>query len=932
MGHILSGEQKQMLVKQKLKEKKKKDVPKTAQQSIPFKEMYKDGICRVNEKYFTKCIQFYDINYQLAQNEDKTATFEFWCDFYNYFDSSIHIQLSCMSQYANRVEMENEIEIPLVGDEFDDIREEYSQMLKEQLSKGNNGLVRKKYVTFGLEADDIRTAKAKLERVEADITANLKQMGVDSHSLSGYERLKLLYETLNPETQEPFIFNFDMIARTGLSSKDFIAPTSFDFRDGKYFRMGNTIGAVSYLQILAPELSDKMLADFLDMDNSVIVNLHVEPIDQAKAIKQIKLKITDLDKMKIEEQKKAVRSGYDMDVLPSDLVTYGGEAKKLLEDLQSRNERMFLVTVLVCNMAKTKQKLDNIIFQTSGVAQKYNCSLKRLDFQQEAGLMSSLPIGLNQIDIQRGLTTSATAIFVPFTTQELFQDSKEALYYGINAVSNNMIMADRKKLKNPNGLILGTPGCFTGDTRVRLSDGRTISFEQMAEKKQGFPLISYDLHQKKKVLSYGTDAREMKKVKEIVEVTLDTGDVVKCTPEHWFLTVDDGYMEAQDLKPGTSLVPEHFVKDVMRVVLDKEIPVYDVTVDLFQNFELECGVIVHNSGKSFSAKREITNCFFMTQDDICLCDPEGEYYPLVKRLHGQVIRISPNSTDYVNPMDINLDYSDDDSPISLKADFVLSLCELIIGGKNGLEPIEKTIIDRCVRIIYRDYLQHPVPENMPILEDLYNSILAQDEPEAKRIATALEIYVKGSLNVFNHRTNVDVNNRIVCYDIKELGKQLKKIGMLVVQDQIWNRVTINRALHKSTRYYIDEFHLLLKDEQTASYSVEIWKRFRKWGGIPTGITQNVKDLLASREIENIFENSDFIYMLNQAGGDRQILAKQLNISPHQLSYVTNSNEGEGLLFYGNTIIPFKDKFPKDTQLYSIMTTKPDEVEGGAQNG
>ena len=806
MGHILSGEQKQMLVKQKLKEKKKKDVPKTAQQSIPFKEMYKDGICRVNEKYFTKCIQFYDINYQLAQNEDKTATFEFWCDFYNYFDSSIHIQLSCMSQYANRVEMENEIEIPLVGDEFDDIREEYSQMLKEQLSKGNNGLVRKKYVTFGLEADNIRTAKSKLERVEADIIANLKQMGVDSHSLSGYERLKLMYETFNPETQEPFIFNFDMIARTGLSSKDFIAPTSFDFRDGKYFRMGNTIGAVSYLQILAPELSDKMLADFLDMDNSVIVNLHVEPIDQAKAIKQIKLKITDLDKMKIEEQKKAVRSGYDMNVLPSDLVTYGGEAKKLLEDLQSRNERMFLVTVLVCNMAKTKQKLDNIIYQTSGVAQKYNCSLKRLDFQQEAGLMSSIPIGLNQIDIQRGLTTSATAIFVPFTTQELFQDSKEALYYGINAVSNNMIMADRKKLKNPNGLILGTPGCFTGDTRVRLSDGRTMSFEQMAEMEQGIPLVSYDMHEKKKVLSYGTDAKVMKQVKEIVEVTLDTGDVVKCTPEHWFLTADDGYVEAQDLKPGTALVPQHSVRDVMRVVLDKEIPVYDVTVDLFQNFELECGVIVHNSGKSFSAKREITNCFFMTQDDICLCDPEGEYYPLVKRLHGQVIRISPNSTDYVNPMDINLDYSDDDSPISLKADFVLSLCELIIGGKNGLEPIEKTIIDRCVRIIYRDYLQHPVPENMPILEDLYNSILAQDEPEAKRIATALEIYVKGSLNVFNHRTNVDVNNRIVCYDIKELGKQLKKIGMLVVQDQIWNRVTINRALHKSTRYYIDEFH------------------------------------------------------------------------------------------------------------------------------
>ena len=530
------------------------------------------------------------------------------------------------------------------------------------------------------------------------------------------------------------------------------------------------------------------------MDNSIVVNLHVQSIDQAKAIRQIKMKITDLDKMKIEEQKKAVRAGYDMDVLPSDLVTYGGEAKKLLEDLQSRNERMFLVTILIMNTAETKRKLDNIIMQTAAIAQKYNCALKRLDYQQEAGLMSSLPIGINQIDIQRGLTTSATAIFVPFTTEELFQDG-EALYYGINAISNNMIMADRKYLKNPNGLILGTPG----------------------------------------------------------------------------------------------------------------------------------------SGKSFSAKREITNAFLITKDDIIISDPEGEYSPLVNLLKGQVIHISPNSKQYVNPMDINLNYSEDDSPVSLKADFVLSLCELIIGSKNGLEPVEKTIIDRCVRLVYRKYLEHPMPENMPILEDLYNCILEQEEVEAKRIATALEIYVKGSLNVFNHRTNVDIDNRLVCFDIKELGKQLKKIGMLVVQDQVWNRVTVNRAEHRSTRYYIDEMHLLLKEEQTAAYTVEIWKRFRKWGGIPTGITQNVKDLLASREIENIFENSDFIYMLNQAGGDRQILAKQLNISPHQLSFVTNSNEGEGLLFYGNTIIPFKDQFPKETMLYRIMTTRLSDLKENGGN-
>ena len=332
------------------------------------------------------------------------------------------------------------------------------------------------------------------------------------------------------------------------------------------------------------------------------------------------------------------------------------------------------------------------------------------------------------------------------------------------------------------------------------------------------------------------------------------------------------------------------------------------------------------SGKSFSAKREITNIFLITTDDIIICDPEAEYFPLVNRLNGQVVKISPTSTDFVNPMDINLNYSEDESPLSLKSDFILSLCELIVGGKEGLMPVEKSIIDRCVRLIYADYLSDPVPEKMPILEDLYNALKQQDENEAQHVRAALEIYVTGSLNVFNHRTNVDITNRLVCFDIKELGKQLKKLGMLVVQDQVWNRVTVNRAEKRSTRYYIDEFHLLLKEEQTAAYSVEIWKRFRKWGGIPTGITQNVKDLLSSREVENIFENSDFVYMLNQASGDRQILAKQLNISPHQLSYVTHSGEGEGLLFYGNVILPFADKFPKDTELYRIMTTKPTETE------
>lgn len=765
---------------------------KSAQDSIPFEQMWPNGVCRLPDGRYSKTIQFQDINYQLSQNEDKTAIFEQWSEFLNYFDSSIRFQLSFLNLVASRETFANSVQIPMQGDDFDPIRAEYSQMLQTQLERGNNGLVKTKYLTFSVAADSLPAALPRLERIETDILNNFKRLGVVAGPLDGRERLAQLYAIFHMDEQMPFQFEWDWLAPSGLSVKDFIAPSSFGFRNGKVFRMGRKYGAVSFVQILAPELNDRMLADFLDMESSLIVNLHIQSVDQVKAIKTVKRKITDLDRSKIEEQKKAVRAGYDMDIIPSDLATYGNEAKKLLQDLQSRNERMFLVTFLVVNTADTLRQLDNTILQASSIAQKHNCQLVRLDFQQEDGFVSALPLGVNRIKIQRGLTTSAVAVFVPFTTQEIFHGG-EALYYGLNATSGNMILADRKKLKTPNGMILGTPG----------------------------------------------------------------------------------------------------------------------------------------SGKSFSAKRSIVGVFLNTKDDILICDPEAEYFPLVNRLEGQVIKISPTSTQYVNPMDINLNYSEDDNPLALKSDFILSFCELAAGGRNGLEPVEKTVIDRAVRIVYRPYIADPRPENMPLLEDLYDEIKRQPEPEAQRIAAALELYVHGSLNVFNHRTNVDINNRIVCFDIKELGKQLKSLGMLVIQDQVWNRVSQNRDQGKSTWYFVDEFHLLLRGE-VGSWSVEIWKRFRKWGGIPTGITQNIKDLLSSPEIENIFENSDFVYLLNQASGDRKILCERLNISNQQAAHISNAGPGEGLIFFGNVILPFVDDFPKDNELYSIMTTKLGETgKGGA---
>ena len=443
--------------KKEKEEKKAKEKKISAQNTIPYREMAKDGTCRVKEHTYSRTIRFYDINYQLAQNEDKSAIFESWCDFLNYFDSSIHVQLSFINHKSSMSEYEKVIRIKPKNDAFDDVRAEYAQMLQAQLAKGNNGLVRSKYITFSIEANTYQEAKPRLERIETDILNNFKVLGVTAYPLNGEERLKILYETFNPETENPFRFSYNQLMQTGLSTKDYVAPTSFVFKSGKMFTMGKTVGAASYLQILAPELTDKMLADFLDMDKSLIVNIHIQSLDQAKAIKLVKGKVTDINRMKIEEQKKAVRSGYDMDIIPSDLSTYGNDAHRLLEDLQSRNERMFLVTVLFLNTAKTRQDLENAVFQTAGIAQKFNCVLRRLDYLQEEGLMSSVPLGLNLVPITRALTTTATAIFVPFTTQELFMPG-ESLYYGLNALSNNMIMVDRKKLKNPNGLILGTPG------------------------------------------------------------------------------------------------------------------------------------------------------------------------------------------------------------------------------------------------------------------------------------------------------------------------------------------------------------------------------------------------------------------------------------------------------------------------------------------
>lgn len=795
--------------KQRLKELKKelakidRKGADTAQRTIPFEAMYPDGVCKVSDDYYTKMVHFYDINYQLAKLDDQKNIFSLYCEFLNYFDPSITIQFAFVNEKRPKWEVERNIEIKSQDDEFGELREELSDVLKTKLLQGNNGMEKSKYIIFGIHAKNLKEAKSRLDNIENAVINNFKQMGARAEQVSGEERLKVMHDILNDSSESPFFFSYPMLANSGMCAQDFIAPSSFDFSYNNMFKMGNRYAQVTYLQMFAEEFRDKMLADFLNIDDDIVINIHITTVDHVAAIKQIKGKLRDIQSEKIEAQKKAVRSGYDMDIISSDIQTYGTDAEFFLQQLTANNQNMFLVTFILMNTAKSKQKLKNTVENVAGIAQKYNCNVRAFSHTQEEAMVSSLPIGLNLTGIKRQLLTDSTAIFVPFTTQELFQNG-EALYYGLNALSNNMILADRKQLKNPNALVLGTPG----------------------------------------------------------------------------------------------------------------------------------------AGKSFTCKLEMLNSFLITTDDIIICDPEGEYHALVHELHGQVISISNKSNDYINPMDVNLDIvrhpekyrvdgdvEDVETIISDKSEFLISFCEMVVRKPRGeeLDGDEVAAIDQCVKEIYTEYLYNdPKEENMPILEDFLNALLELEKKgsaAAGRVASSLKMYVTGSQNVFNHRTNVDINARVVCFNIKELGTTLRKLGMLIIQNMVWTRVSVNRALKKSTRYYVDEFHLLLGQPQTAQYSVEIWKRFRKWGGIPTGITQNVGDLLISRQVENIFGNSDFVLMLNQSKDDQKILAQKLNISPAQLAHVDNAGPGEGLISYNGMIIPFVNRYPKNTKTYKIMSTR-----------
>ena len=764
----------------------KKKISRSVQDTLPYVRAYDDGILEIKQGYFSKTLGFQDINYQISRQEVQESIFLNYCSLLNSFDSQVEFQINIINSSVNKNQLEENILVKLEDDEFDIYRDEYNDMLRSQIEEGRNDIRKEKYLTFTVQAVGKNEVTPMLSRIEQEIIQNLSKLGSRGNPLGLKERLKVFHNFYRGSNID-LDFEIRRNRKLGILTKDMIGPDSFEFKRD-YMLIGDEFARAIFLSDLPAFLSDRIIAELTDFSFNMVLTLNINSLEPHKALRVINKQITGMESNKIEYQKRSIRNGYFDAFIPNELKNKLEDANLLLNDVQNNNQKLFLTNIVIIHKADSLEELNMDTEAISSVARKHLCQIRKLNYQQEDALASALPYGNNRLKIKRTLTTESTAVFMPFTSQELVDPN--GMYYGLNAVSRNLIMLNRKILKNGNGFILGTPG----------------------------------------------------------------------------------------------------------------------------------------SGKSFAAKREMANVLLNTNDEVLIIDPEREYTTLVKNFKGEVIKISAGSNHYINPLDMTQDYADDEDPLILKSDFVLSLCEVVLGGRTGLTSMEKSIIDRSMKKSYSEYLEHNFDkEYIPTLKDFHRIVSEQPEREAKDIATALELYTLGNQSVFANKTNIDINNRLVCFDIKDLGKQLKTMGMLIVLDAIWNRITENRNKGVRTWIYMDEIYLLFSNEYSAQFLFELYKRARKWGGIPTGITQNIEDLLKSDTARSMLSNSEFIMLLNQAPSDRLELARLLNLSETQLAYVTNANEGQGLLIGSNNIVPFVDRFPSNTMLYNMMTTKVDEI-------
>ena len=767
-------------------DKEKYKVPKGVQDTIPISKVWEDGIFLSGKNKYSKSFAFTDINYTVASRQDKEGMFLEYSELLNSLDCGATSKITISNRRINKVDFEKRVLIPKEDDDLNRYREEYNKMLLEKAT-GANGIVQEKYLTISVNKKNIEEARNYFSRISADLIGKFSALSSKCVELDSIDRLRIAHDFYRVGDENAFCFELKDSMKKGHSYKDYICPDTMEF-ENDYFKMGNRYGRVIFLKDYASYIKDSMVAELTELNRNMMLSIDIVPIPMDEAVREVENRRLGVETNITNWQRKQNANNNFSAVIPYDMEQQRIESKEFLDDLTTRDQRMFLSVLTMVHTADTKEQLDNDTESLLSTGRKHLCQFAVLKFQQMDGLNTVMPFGVRKIDVLRTLTTESLAVFIPFRVQEI--NHTNGIYYGQNTISKNMIIADRKQLLNGNSFILGVSG----------------------------------------------------------------------------------------------------------------------------------------SGKSFTAKNEIVSIILRDPNaDVIIIDPEREYPALTNALNGEVVKISATSKNHINAMAINSEYGDGANPVILKSEFLLSLCEQLIGG-NNLGPKQKSIIDRCTASVYRNYQQANYKGNPPTLQDFRKELLKQEEPEAKEIALAIELFTDGSLNTFAKQTNVNTDNRLVCYDILDLGKQLLPIGMLVVLDSILNRITTNRKNGRNTYIFIDEIYLLFQHEYSANFLFTLWKRVRKYGAYCTGLTQNVEDLLQSHTARTMLANSEFIIMLNQASTDRIELAKLLNISELQMGYITNVGAGQGLIKVGSNLVPFINKFPKNTKLYKLMTTKPGENE------
>jgi len=787
--------------------KAKSIVPRSTQQTIPYIATYDEGMLEVTPNKFSKMYVLKDINYKTSKDEEQVFIFTKLGEFYNYFQDDVFLAITIDNRFVSIAEQERQVFYRMTDDDYDSHREEFNRVLNRQIMIGKNDMQVEKYLTVTIEADTAIEALLRFHKIDTEVIDNLRKFTSDAKVMTTTQRLAYYHDRFRRGHEGEFQIDFEFLKSQGISSKDYIAPTYFDFGN-KHIQIEDDYFRVLYLNNLPASLSDNFFLDLCDNDFATTTTISIQPVAQDKGLKIVKKQLTGIEMNKIDAEKRAVKAGYNPETIRHDIKTSHKQALDLFDDVLNKDQRMYFATMTVLVHGSSLDELDENCKMLESKAGTITAQMQTLTMQQEEGLKVTMPFGYapEKIKVDRMLTTDSLTAFMPFSNQELFQ--RGGFYYGLNQISYNLIVLDRTGMKTPSGFVLGTSG----------------------------------------------------------------------------------------------------------------------------------------SGKSFATKREMLNVLLNSADTgLLVIDPENEYGDFARAFNGTVIKLSASadSSNYINPMDMNEDYGLDeddgnDVPMDVKiakakakkSDLIMSIVErmISIGGgadRSTITPQQRTIVDRCVSKVYKEFFAHNFdPGYTPTLKDLQDLFdKEKDTEDGKKLAEACEYYTRGSMSLFSHKTNVKIDSRFVVFNVRDLGDQLRQIALTIVFDFIWNRMIDNKHKGIRTYCYCDEIHVMFQSYYAADFLQQLYKRGRKYGLCITGITQNVTDLISSRQAQSMISNSDYIMMLNQHADDLRILAQMLKISEAQLRYVIGADAGSGLLFAENVIVPFVDRFPSDSYLYNLMSTK-----------